>query len=200
MRGFVLMSVESPKALAVTSAASLCRAISAALDKVRFLCVLVCSVAMVVLITIFAWLVFGRYVLNETPTQVEQISLVLICYIVFLGAAAGVRDNTHLGVTFIREALPRWLRRILRVVAELAMAGFGLVMLLSCWQLVLFGWGTLLPMLNLPEGIRTLPAAICGGLVFLFASARAIAMIHKYWIAPPPPELPSETPPEPAGG
>ena len=153
---------------------------------------------MVVLITIFAWLVFGRYVLNETPTQVEQISLVLICYIVFLGAAAGVRDNTHLGVTFIREALPRWLRRILRVVAELAMAGFGLVMLISCWQLVLFGWGTLLPMLNMPEGIRTLPAAICGGLVFLFATARAIAMIHKYWIGPPPPELPSETPSEPS--
>ncbi len=90
--------------------------------------------------------------------------------------------DTHLGVTFIREALPRPVRRVLRVVAELAMAGFGIVMLLSCWQLVLFGWGTMLPMLNLPEGIRTLPAAICGGLVFLFGAARAIGMVRKYWI------------------
>ena len=167
---------------------SICLAVSWSLDKVRYLCILVCSCAMVVLITIFAWLVFGRYVLNETPTAVEQISLVLICYIVFLGAAAGVRDNTHLGVTFIREALPRPVRRFLRIVAELVMAGLGIVMLVSCWQLVLFGWGTLLPMLNLPEGIRTLPAAICGGLVFLFAGARAIGMIHKYWIGAEPSE------------
>lgn len=149
------------------------------------------SIAMVVLVAIFAWLVFGRYILNKTPTLVEQLALVLICYIVFLGAAAGVRDNTHLGVTFIREALPRGARRILRVVAEIAMAGFGLVMLLSGVKLVQFGWGTLLPMLNVPEGIRTLPMAICGGLIFLFAAARAIAMVHKYWLDPerfePPP-------------
>lgn len=180
------MPIQSPKVQAVKSATSICLAVSRALDMVRYLCILICSCAMVVLITIFAWLVFGRYVLNETPTQVEQISLVLICYIVFLGAAAGVRDNTHLGVSFIREALPRPIRRFLRIVAELAMAGFGMVMLVSCWQLVLFGWGTLLPMLNLPEGIRTLPAAICGGLVFLFAGARAIGMVHKYWIGPAP--------------
>ncbi len=45
-----------------------------------------------------------------------------------------------------------------------------------------------MPMLNLPEGIRTLPAAICGGLIFLFAGARAIGMVRKYWIG----RMPSE--------
>lgn len=139
---------------------------------------------MVVLVAIFGWLVFGRYVLNKTPTIVEQLALVLICYIVFLGAAAGVRDNSHLGVTFIREAMPRTLRRALRVVTEIVMAGFGMIMMLSCLKLVAFGSDTLLPMLNVPESVRTLPAAICGGLIFLFASARAIAMVHKYWIDP----------------
>lgn len=137
---------------------------------------------MVVLLAIFAWLVFGRYVLNETPTWVEQLALVLICYIAFLGAAAGVRDDTHLGVYFIREGLPRTARRGLRVVAELALAGFGFVMLLSCAELVVFGWDIYLPMLNVPEGVQTLPAAICGGLVFLFAGARAIARIQRYWL------------------
>ncbi|NIA70076.1 TRAP transporter small permease [Pelagibius litoralis] len=152
---------------------------------------------MVTLIAIFAWLVFGRYVLNETPTWVEQLALVLVCYIAFLGAAAGVRDNTHLGVSFIREAMPTPIRRSLRIVAEVAMAGFGLVMLLSCVELVIFGWATLLPMLNVPEGVRTLPAAICGGLIFLFAGGRAIGMIHKYWIGQtpdaPPPDGPALT-------
>lgn len=178
------------------SASSICNAASRTLDGIKAVCVLISSCAMVVLIAIFAWLVFGRYVLNVTPTWVEQLALVLVCYIAFLGAAAGVRDNTHLGVSFIREAMPRQIRRPLRVLAEIALAGFGLVMFLSCIELVAFGWATLLPMLNVPEGVRTLPAAICGGLIFLFASGRSIAMVHKYWLdqTPGDPTLGEPTP------
>ena len=38
----------------------------------------IAGIAMVTLIVIFGWLVFGRYVLNSTPTWVEQVSLLLI--------------------------------------------------------------------------------------------------------------------------
>lgn len=172
----------------MNSVTALCNAASRTLDLVKLACVLLSSFAMVTLVAIFAWLVFGRYVLNETPTWVEQLALVLICYIAFLGAAAGVRDNTHLGVSFIREAMPPRIRRSLRILAEAAMTGFGLVMFLSCMELVAFGWATLLPMLNVPEGVRTLPAAICGGLIFLFAGGRTIAMVHKYWFGQTPAE------------
>jgi TRAP-type C4-dicarboxylate transport system permease small subunit len=48
------------------------------------------GIAMVVMTAIFGWLVFGRYVLNATPTWVEQVSLLLIVYISFLGASTGV--------------------------------------------------------------------------------------------------------------
>ncbi len=163
-----------------------CAFISRLLGLLRVLCVFVSSIAMVVLIVIFAWLVFGRYVLNETPTWVEQLSLVLICYITFLGAAVGVKDGTHLGVDFIREAMPRGIRRYLRVLAELMVAAFGFVMAISCAELAIFGWSTLLPMLEVPESVRTAPAAACGGLVFLFAGARALAKIERYWIASSP--------------
>ena len=40
----------------------------------------VCCCALVVLIVTFGWLVLGRYVLNATPTWVEQLALVLIVY------------------------------------------------------------------------------------------------------------------------
>jgi len=142
------------------------------------LCIFLSSCAMVVLVVIFGWLVFGRYVLNVTPTWVEQLALVLICYITFLGAAAGVHENTHLGVSFLREAMPGPIRRILRIVCDIAVAGFGFMMLLSCIELVQFGWATKLPMLNIPEGMRTLPAAILGGLMFLFAGFRAFAQTY----------------------
>ncbi|MGI9462425.1 MAG: TRAP transporter small permease [Aestuariivirgaceae bacterium] len=141
---------------------------------------------MVVLLAIFGWLVFGRYVLNSTPTWVEQLALLLVCYIAFLGSAAGVREDTHLGVTFIREAFAAPIRRFLRLATDVVMAGFGAVMLLSCAELVEFGWSTKLPMLNIPEGIRTLSAAMCGGLIFVFATGRAVARTHKYYFASDP--------------
>jgi TRAP-type C4-dicarboxylate transport system permease small subunit len=156
-----------------------------ALTRISTACLLLSSGAIVVLIATFGWLVFGRYVLNVTPTWVEQLALVLVCWIAFLGSATGVRDDAHLGVTFIREAMPAPIRRFLRVAVDVIMALFGLVMMVSCYELALFGWDTLLPMLNVPETVRTGPAVILGALMFAFSGARAGTRIHKYWIAAP---------------
>jgi len=152
------------------------------LDRVSQLCLFLSCIALVLLVIIFGWLVFGRYVLNDTPTWVEQLALLLVVYITFLGAAAGVHEDTHLGVTFVREAMPVWLRNALRIIGDIALTAFGAVMLVSCIELVEFGWNTKLPMLNVPESFRTLPAALCGGLMMLFAGNRALRRLHRYYI------------------
>ena len=136
--------------------------------------VAVSSCALIVLVAIFGWLVFGRYVLNATPTWVEQLGLLLVVYITFLGAAAGVFEESHLGVAFLRDALPNPARRAAVMIADGLLAGFGLVMMLACLELFEFGWSTKLPMLNVPESFRTLPAAVCGAMIFLFAGARVV--------------------------
>jgi len=141
-------------------------------------CMLLCSCALVFLLIIFGWLVFGRYVLNVTPTWVEQMALLLVGYITFLGAAVGVYEDKHLGVTFFRSALKSPWSDWLRLISDLALAGFGLIMMLSCFELMEFGWSTKLPMLNIPEGVRTLPAVICGGLMFLFSGTRMVVGIR----------------------
>lgn len=152
-------------------------AVQRGLALVSRLCTYASAAALVFLVVIFGWLVFGRYVLNETPTWVEQMSLLLVGYIAFVGGAAGVHDDTHLGVTVFRDALGAPFSSIVSVLADIVMAGFGLVMLLACIELMQFGWATKLPMLNIPESFRTLPAALCGALTFVFAGARAIATI-----------------------
>jgi TRAP-type C4-dicarboxylate transport system permease small subunit len=144
------------------------------LSLVSQICILVASVALVVLIATFGWLVFGRYVMNVTPTWVEQLALLLICYIAFLGAAAGVRENTHLGVTLFRDMLPVLGQKLLMIAIDLAMAAFGFIMLLAGIELMQFGWDTNLAMLNIPESFRTLAITSCGALVFLFAGIRAL--------------------------
>lgn len=150
------------------------------------------TIALAVLIVTFGWLVFGRYVLNVTPTWVEQLALVLICYIAFLGAAAGVRDDTHLGVTIFREMLPDIMRRTLIIGIDIALAAFGIIMCLAGIQLMRFGWDSYLPMLNIPESFRTLAITSCGALIFLHAGSRVLLRIAYLSGKYQPKNLPQE--------
>ncbi|WP_428929495.1 TRAP transporter small permease [Marinibacterium sp. SX1] len=170
-----------------TDSPPLVRWIEQALDLVRSLCLLVASLALVLLIATFGWLVFGRYVLNITPTWVEQLALLLICYIAFLGAAAGVHDDTHIGVTLFRDMLPDGAQKVVLIVIDIMLAAFGAVMLVAGITLMRFGWDTMLPMLNLPESARTAAITSLGGLTLLFAGLRALLRLVRFraWSADP---------------
>jgi TRAP-type C4-dicarboxylate transport system permease small subunit len=147
------------------------------LDAIAALCRLVTGVSLVFLTGIFGWLVYGRYVLNATPTWVEQVALLLVMVIAFIGAAVGVHEHTHLAVTGFRSAGPLWLRRLFMAVTDLAMAGFGLLMLVYGARLTAFKWNSMIPLINLPEGLRSLPLTVGGGLIMVFALAHLVRLL-----------------------
>ena len=64
----------------------------------------------------FAWR--QRLPLFQVPTSLSVDAV--------FGHRAGVRENSHLGVEFIRESFAAPVRRVLRLVTDVAMAGFGL--------------------------------------------------------------------------
>ena len=132
--------------------------------------------ALVTMTVIFSWLVYGRYVLNATPTWVEQASLLLIVFIGFLGAAVGIHNKTHLGVTFLRDNAPTPMKIIFDMINHIFIMIFGFIMMIYSYELVLFKWGTQIPLIHLPEGLRAVPIMICGGLILLFS----IGHIVKY--------------------
>lgn len=150
------------------------------LDGIAAICRLVTGVSLVVLTVIFGWLVFGRYVLNATPTWVEQVALLLVMTIAFLGAAVGTHENWHLSVTALRTAAPPRVRHVLVIITDLMMAGFGALMLWYGAQLTMFKWGSMIPLINLPEGLRSLPLTISGGLIMLFTLGHLLRLALGY--------------------
>jgi len=50
-------------------------------DAINSALVFVAGVSLVTLIVIFGWLVYGRYILNSTPTWVEQAAILIIVII-----------------------------------------------------------------------------------------------------------------------
>lgn len=138
------------------------------LDGIASLAMAFASVLMVTLIVIFGWLVYGRYVVNATPTWVEQAALLIVVWIAFLGAAVGIRRKTHLSVDFIREAMPPAWRRLCILFAVLALLFFGAVM---AWQGYVMYERTarrVIPLLGISEGWRAVPVSLSGAMIALF--------------------------------
>ncbi len=148
------------------------------LDGVSWVCKLIAGLSLVSLTFMFGWLVWGRYVLNATPTWVEQVSLLLMVVITFLGAAVGIHEGTHLGVSYFRELFPQPVQRSFLAVSHLLLAGFGLVLTVTGYQLTIFKWGSEIPLIHLPEGLRALPSCIGGGLIFLFSAGHLSRMVR----------------------
>ncbi len=141
----------------------------ALLNGIANICRVITGVSLVVLTGIFGWLVYGRYVLNSTPTWVEQVALLLIMVIAFLGAAVGVHDNTHLSVELLRNSVSKRIKFGLIVLSHIILGVFGYYMLAYGTQLTIFKWGSMIPLIHVPEGLRSLPLAIGGALILLFS-------------------------------
>lgn len=151
-------------------------AYSKALNGIALVCRIITGISLVVLTGIFGWLVYGRYVLNSTPTWVEQVALLLIMVIAFLGAAVGVHDNTHLSVELLRNSVPKRFRTALLLLSNLILAVFGFYMMWFGTKLTLFKWGSMIPLINVPEGLRSLPLAVGGALILLFAIGHLLSL------------------------
>ena len=136
--------------------------------------IIITGIALVFMTAIFGWLVFGRYVLNATPTWVEQVSLLLVVYIGFLGASVGVHQKTHLGVSVFREMSPKPVRRVFDFLSYSILAVFGLIMVVYGYKLTAFKWAALIPLINVSEGWRSLPIILSGGFVFLYSIGHLI--------------------------
>ncbi|MDX8349298.1 TRAP transporter small permease [Cognatiyoonia sp. IB215446] len=136
---------------------------------VVFICRVVAVIALVSMTLLLGYQVFGRYVLNDTPTWVDPLSLLLVMLIAFLGAGIGVYEHTHLSVVVFRKMVARKVRSVMIIMTDVFMTVFGGLMLWYGGQLTLFKWNSLIPLIQWPEGLRSLPLTICGGMILVFS-------------------------------
>jgi len=149
------------------------------LDQISHINMIITGIMLVFMTVIFGWLVFGRYVLNATPTWVEQVSLLLVVYIGFLGASIGVHRKTHLGVSVFREMSPEPLRRIFDFLSYSLLAAFGLIMVIYGYKLTMFKWSAEIPLIHISEGWRSLPILLSGIFIFLSSIGHLIHFFKR---------------------
>jgi len=124
-----------------------------------------------------AWQVFGRYVLNQSPSWTEPASLLLMSWFILLGSAAGVREGNHLGFETALHYAPSGLRQIMLAVTEVLVIGFGGAMAWYGTDLAAGTWSAAMPGLPIPQGMDYVPLAVGGVLITLFSLEKLVRLL-----------------------
>ena len=132
------------------------------------------ALGLVAMTAIVGWQVFGRFVLDSSPSWTEQASLVLMIWYVMFAAAAGVYEGFHIRIALIEERFGERARGLRRVVAAIV-ALMGLVLLVYglqlCWQVR----GNVIPSLGISRAVAYVPLPVSGLLMAIFALGRMIS-------------------------
>jgi TRAP-type transport system small permease protein len=139
---------------------------------------------LLVIVTIVFYQVFGRYVLNSSPTWTENLALVLILYVTLIGAAVGVRDAGHIGMDSLLVMLPDRAREKIELVIHVLVAVFGIAMAYNGWILGASVGTVKIPNLGLPEVIRYVPLIASGVLIVSFSIEHIIALLRGEEVVP----------------
>lgn len=137
---------------------------------------------MIVAIVFFQ--VFGRYVLNSSPTWTESLALVLVLYVTLIGAAVGVRDAGHIGMESLLVLVPEHVRNRVELLIHVLVMLFGAAMIWNGGVLGMSVASYKIPNLGLPEVIRYVPLVISGVLIISFSIEHVIALVQGKQVEP----------------
>jgi TRAP-type C4-dicarboxylate transport system permease small subunit len=127
--------------------------------------------ALVALTVVQVWQVVTRYVLDSPAAWTEALSLLLLKIALMLGAAVGVRQETHFRFA-LGAAAAGSLRGPLEAFGRLATAAIGVVLAFWGASLMIATWQLKTPGAPLPTGLNFLPFVVGGALMALFAIER----------------------------
>ena len=113
--------------------------------------------------------VFSRYVLRSTFTWYDEIARLLFVWMVFLGAAVGVRQAGHFRLHLVIDRFPPGLRRATELLGVFAIMLFGAVLVQQGWKLVELGQFQQTPVMGLSKRYiyASMPAG--GVLIILYS-------------------------------
>ncbi|MGH7384561.1 MAG: TRAP transporter small permease [Candidatus Rokuibacteriota bacterium] len=113
--------------------------------------------------------VFSRYVIRSTFTWYDEIARLLFVWIVFLGAAVGVRRTAHFRLHLLVDRFRPGARRVAHVFGVLVVMGFGLILIQQGWKLVELGQFQRTPVMGLSKLYVYASVPVGGALMILYS-------------------------------
>ena len=148
------------------------------LEKVADVVIYIAVAALLGLVVVQGWQVFARYVINDSPSWTEPVTLLLLSTTMSMGAAAGVYTNRHFGFFLLAEQMHPLVKRLIDALVPLIVGTIGGFLAWWGWVLWLDGLHIKAAGANLPQSVNYLPLSIGGALMAVFALNRLLLSLR----------------------
>lgn len=86
-----------------------------------------CKIILIFMVVVISYTVFGRFVLNDTPTWGEELSIFCMVWVSVLAASLAIRDGRHIRMTIINFIVPETISIFLHKAAYVLVLLIGFV-------------------------------------------------------------------------
>ncbi|RYH03496.1 TRAP transporter small permease [Salipiger sp. IMCC34102] len=129
---------------------------------------------LVLMTALIGYQVWGRFVMNNTPTWTETTSVLLMGWFIFLGAAIGIREGNHLSFDVALFFMPDRAKQVCHTISDLVVIAFGAGMLWYGWTLAQTTWSSTIPNLGITGATAFMSLIFGGGLMVLLSVERLL--------------------------
>lgn len=124
-----------------------------------------------------------RYVFNYSLHWSEEVARYLIIWFIFVGSSIAVREKAHAAVDALVIYLPRQLKKVFSLLANLVAIIFCVILIVSGYETVenVINFGNVTPSLGMPMYIPYLAIPVGGLLMMIRFLQLMIEDIKSFW-------------------
>lgn len=123
--------------------------------------------------------VIYRYVLSQALSWADELPSFLFLWVVFLGAALGVKRASHFEISAFVTALPASVRSTLKYVSMATQAALAAFLVIYGWELVDLTKDNRSPALDIPLAFVYVSVPISGVLMILYLIPQFLAHMRR---------------------
>ncbi len=123
--------------------------------------------------------VIMRYVFNNAPSWSEELIRYSFVWVSLVGGALGIKEGSHFGIDFIMKALPETPRKVVEIIVNLAIVGFGVFLYIYGSKMVHITAKQFSPAMRLPMKYVYLALPVTAVLIIFFTLEKIILRCRK---------------------
>ena len=138
---------------------------------------ILCNVLLTVLVLVISYVVFARFVLNNSPSWGEEFSLMLMVWICLLSPPEALREGRHLAISLIQDLVPSPAVRIIDLINHALILAFAVFMMVYGTSLAQLTLRNILPGMGVSAAYLYASVPFAGALLALAAVDRILEIL-----------------------
>ena len=127
----------------------------------------ICMALMLVMVGVVFYQVIMRQIFDDAPVWGEEVSLIIMCWFVYLGIAVALKEDLHIGIGMLVSRLPRELMLAIEVLVSFIILFLSALLYHFGTTLATFVQANSLPATGTSVSIFYFPVAVAGVLMML---------------------------------